>query len=144
MNQELLGALEILEKEKNISKSIMLNAIEKSLIDACARHYGPSVCAKVVINPDTCDYQVFVEKTVVEDGTVEDSNTQIGLSQARMQDPHYQIGDTVQLDINTRDFCRIAAGQARQTITQTIREQEKKAVYNYYNAKLHASKVYLP
>ena len=82
MNKELLEALEILEKEKNISKEIMLEAIEKSLLTACSNHFGKADNIKVNINPDTCDFGVIAEKEVVEE--VEDPVTQISLADAKM------------------------------------------------------------
>ena len=67
MNKELLEALEILEKEKNISKETMLEAIENSLITACKNHFGKADNIKVNINPETCDFAVLAEKEVVEE-----------------------------------------------------------------------------
>lgn len=133
MNTELLEALNILEKEKDISRDVMLKAIENSLIIACSKHFGKADNVKVHVDPETCDYELYAEKTVVEE--VSDPVTEISLPDARMKNPIYQLGDVVRVDIMTKDFCRIAAGQARQTITQTIREQEKIAVYNLYAAK---------
>ena len=75
MNKELLLALEMLEKEKNISKEILLEAIENSLLTACKNHFGKADNVKVTINPETCDFSVYAEKEVVEEA--EDS-MQIG------------------------------------------------------------------
>ena len=65
MNTELMEALEVLEKEKNISKATMLEAIENSLLTACKNHFGKADNIKVIMDHDTCDYQLFAEKTVV-------------------------------------------------------------------------------
>ncbi len=67
MNNELLEALTILEKEKDISKDTLLEAIENSLITACKNHFGKSDNIKVNINPETCEFHVYAEKTVVEE-----------------------------------------------------------------------------
>ena len=75
MNNELLEALNILEQEKNISKETLLEAIENSLLTACKNHFGKAENVKVVIDPDTCEYHCFQEKTVVEN--VEDPIEQI-------------------------------------------------------------------
>ena len=72
MNKELMEALDILEKEKEISKETLFEAIENSLITACKNHFGKSENVKVSIDPETCEYHVFQEKTVVEQ--VEDQN----------------------------------------------------------------------
>ena len=77
MNTELLEALEILEKEKDISKETLLEAIENSLLTACKNHFGKADNVKVNINRETCDFSVYAEKTVVEQ--VEDSVMEISL-----------------------------------------------------------------
>ena len=66
MNMELMEALNILEKEKDISKDALLGAIEQSLLLACKNHFGKADNVSVNINPDTCDFKVYAEKTVVE------------------------------------------------------------------------------
>lgn len=92
-NNELLEALNILEQEKNISKETLLEAIENSLITACKNHFGKSENVKVSIDPQTCEYHVFQEKTVVE--TVEDPVEQISLVNAKMINSKYELGDVV-------------------------------------------------
>ena len=77
MNRELMDALDILEKEKNISKDTLLGAIEQSLIQACKNHFGKADNVNVMINPNTCDFSVYAERTVVE--YVEDSAMEISL-----------------------------------------------------------------
>ena len=92
MNTELKTALEILEKEKDISKDVMLDAIENSLITACQSHFGKEKeNFRVEINRDTCDFHVYAEKTVVEQ--VEDPDTQISLAEAKLLDKKYELGD---------------------------------------------------
>lgn len=82
MNNELLEALTLLEKEKNISKDTLLEAIEQSLIQACKNNFGKADNVKVSINPETCEFHVWAEKTVVEEVT--DDVTEIALSKAKM------------------------------------------------------------
>ena len=64
MNKELLEAMELLEKEKHISKESLLEAIENSLLTACKNHFGKADNIRVNINPDTCDFAVYAEKEV--------------------------------------------------------------------------------
>ena len=66
MNKELLEAMEVLEKEKNISKDTLIEAIENSLLTACKNHFGKADNVKVTVNPNTCDFAVYAEKAVVE------------------------------------------------------------------------------
>ena len=91
MNTELLEALNILEKEKDISKETLLDAIENSLLNACKNHFGKADNVKVVMDRSTCDYKLFAEKTVVED--VEDTLEQISVEDARKIDGGYEVGD---------------------------------------------------
>ena len=130
MNKELLLALEMLEKEKNISKDVLLEAIENSLLTACKNHFGKADNVKVTINPNTCDFSVYAEKEVVEE--VEDSMLQISLAEARMKDPRYVVGDIVQVPIESKNFGRIATQNAKNVILQKIREEERKVLYNDY------------
>ena len=67
MNTELLEALNILEKEKDISKETLLDAIENSLMNACKNHFGKTDNIKLIMNKETCEYQLYAEKTVVEE-----------------------------------------------------------------------------
>ena len=62
MNKELMEALDILEKEKNISKDTLLEAIEQSLIQACKNHFGKADNVHVTINPETCDFAVYADR----------------------------------------------------------------------------------
>ena len=133
MNTELLEALTILEKEKNISKDTLLEAIEQSLIQACKNHFGKADNIKVNINPQTCDFSVTAEKTVVEQ--VEDPVTEILLSQAQKENGIVEVGDIVHVPIQSREFGRIATQNAKNVILQKIREEERKAVYNEYYGK---------
>ena len=133
MNTELLEALTILEKEKNISKDTLLEAIEQSLIQACKNHFGKADNIKVNINPQTCDFSVTAEKTVVEH--VEDPVTEILLSQAQKENGRVEVGDIVHVPIQSREFGRIATQNAKNVILQKIREEERKAIYNEYYGK---------
>lgn len=81
MNKELMEALDILEKEKEISKETLFEAIENSLITACKNHFGKSDNVKVEINRETCDFLCYAEKEVVE--VVEDDLLQISEEEAK-------------------------------------------------------------
>ena len=133
MNTELLEALNMLEKEKEISKETLLDAIENSLLNACKNHFGKADNIKVIMDHDTCDYQLFAEKTVVE--TVEDPLEQISLDEASQLDGHYDLGDIVRVPIESKSFGRIATQNAKNLILQKIREEERKVVYDQYFEK---------
>ena len=133
MNNELLEALTVLEKEKDISKETMLEAIENSLLTACKNHFGKSDNIKVVMNHDTCEYKVIAEKTVVE--VVEDDVLEISLAKAKMMDSKYELGDIVQIEVKSKEFGRIATMNAKNVILQKIREEERKVLFNQYYGK---------
>ena len=133
MNTELLEALTILEKEKEISKETLLDAIENSLISACKNHFGKADNVKVVMNRETCEYALYAEKTVVE--KVEDSVMEISLADAKMKDSKFELGDIVQIPVESKSFGRIATQNAKNLILQKIREEERKVVYDQYFEK---------
>ena len=133
MNNELLEALTVLEKEKDISKETMLEAIENSLLTACKNHFGKADNIKVVMNHETCDYKVIAEKTVVE--VVEDDVMEISLAKAKMMDSKYELGDIVQIEVKSKEFGRIATMNAKNVILQKIREEERKVLFNQYYGK---------
>ena len=133
MNTELLEALNILEKEKDISKETLMDAIENSLLNACKSHFGKADNLKLVMDRESCDYRLFAEKTVVEE--VEDKLEEISLEDAREIDSSYELGDIVQIPIESKSFGRIATQNAKNLILQKIREDERKVVYDQYFEK---------
>lgn len=128
MNKELLEALNILEKENNISKETLLEAIENSLLTACKNHFGKADNVKVSMNHETCDFSVYAEKEVVD--TVEDPLLQISLAEAKMTDPKYDVGDVIHCPIDSKKFGRIATQNAKNVILQKIREEGRKSLFN--------------
>ena len=135
MNKELLDALTLLEEEKGISKAVLLDSIRQSLEQACKANFGKSDNIDVDIDPETGDFKVEAQKEVVED--VMDPALQITLEEARKIDPTIEMGGIVTVDINSREFGRIATQNAKNVILQRIREEERNAVYNQYNNKVH-------
>ena len=135
MNTELMEALEVLEKEKNISKDTLLEAIEQSLIQACKNHFGKADNVKVSINAQTGDFKVVAEKTVVD--LVQDPIMEIALSDAKRADSRYELGDIVPVEIKSKEFGRIATQNAKNVILQKIREEERKVLFDQYFEKEH-------
>ena len=127
MNTELMEALNVLEKEKNIRKEVVLKAIEESLVQACKHHFGKS--DNIVVNMDynTGEYEINMAKEVVEN--VEDQQTQISLPNAKILDKRAVYGSTVYVKVNSKEFGRIAAQIAKAIILQKLREEENRAVY---------------
>lgn len=136
MNKELMEALDILEKEKEISKDTLFDAIENSLITACKNHFGKSDNVTVEIDRETCDFMVWANKEVVEtEDDVEDDVLQIPLSEALEYDKDATVGGTVKIEIRSKEFGRIATQNAKNVILQKIREEERSVIYNQYYEK---------
>ena len=133
MSNELLEALNILEQEKNISKETLLEAIENSLVTACKNHFGKSDNVKVEIDPETCAFSCYQEKTVVD--TVEDPVEEISLADAHKVNGNYQLGDIVRVEVKSKEFGRIATQNAKNVILQKIREEERKVIFDEYHSK---------
>ena len=134
MNDELFDALVILEKEKNIKSEVLLEAIAKSLEQACRNNYNRPELDNIVVdlNQEKRTFGIFLAKEVVEN--VEDKLKQISLADARMISSEYEIGDVVNVDINSRAFGRIAVQNAKNVILQQIREAERKSLFaDYYD-----------
>jgi N utilization substance protein A len=130
MNHEFMDALEQVEKEKGISKDILLDAIETALATAYKRDQKAAQSIEVRIDPDTGDFHVYTHKTVVEE--VEDDKNEISLAEALKINPIYELSDLVEFEIFPKEFGRIAAQTAKQVVVQRIREAERGIIYDEY------------
>ena len=137
MNKELMDALDLLEKEKEISKDSLFEAIEQSLLIACKNHFGGKAeNVHVEIDKETGDFMVYAEKEVVETADdVEDDNLQISLEDAKELSSKAQVGDKLNVEIKSKEFGRIATQNAKNVIIQKIRDEERSVVYNQYKVK---------
>ncbi len=131
-NKELIEALNLIEKEREISKEVLLETIENSLLAACKDEFGKSENIEVTIDRETGAFHVYQVMTVVEE--VEDSAMELTLAQARVKFPKkaLAVGDTVKIEATPKNFGRIAAGKAKQVIVQKLREEERKVLYGQY------------
>jgi len=136
MNTELMEALDVLEKEKEISKETLFEAIENSLLTACKNHFGKADNVKVEINRETGDFEVFAEKEVVEEKSETfDDVLQITLEEAKKVNKKAKVGETIRVEIKSKEFGRIATQNAKNVILQKIREEERSVVYNQFFEK---------
>ncbi len=136
MNAEFLNALDEIEKVKNISKDVLLEAIEAALVSAYKRNYNTNH-GNVVVNIDreSGEIKVYKEMQVVE--TVEDSFCQISLDEAKEIDGTYALDDIVHIEEKPADFGRIAAQTAKQVVMQRIREAERTLIFDEFSEKEH-------
>lgn len=130
MNMEFIEALHELEKERGISAEILFEAIEAALISAYKKNYASLQNVRVQIDRLTGEFKVYARKTVSE--AVEDTRTQVSVTEAQKIDPNYNIGDVVEYEVTPREFGRIAAQTAKQVVVQRIREAERGMIYDEY------------
>ena len=141
MASELMEALENLEKEKDISKSSIIAAIENALVTAYKRQYNQKknddiLAAENVfamVDEETGRFYVFAEKTVVDE--VENHLLEISLADAREIYPNCELGQIVRLAPESSEFSRIATQNAKNVLLQTLREKEKNNVYEEFASK---------
>jgi len=132
-NKELIEALNQIEKEKDISKDILLEAMENSLVAACKNHFGTADNIKVNIDRETGAVKVYAERKIVEE--VMDPVTEISVAEGILKFPLASVGDTVQVEVTPANFGRIAAQKAKQVVVQKIREEERKVLFNQFYGK---------
>ena len=130
MNMEFIEAIEALEREKGISKDVLIDAIESALVSAYKKNYGTSQNVRVNIDRETGDIDVFMRRDIVEE--VEDPFSQASLEEAQEIDPAYELGDVIEYQVTPKDFGRIAAQTAKQVVVQRIRETERGMIYDDY------------
>ena len=133
MNKELIEALNILEKEKDISKESLFEAIESNLVVAYKNNFNKADNVTVTMDRETGDFHIYSQKEVVEEVT--DPVAQISLEDARNIKGTYELGDIVNIEIQSKDFGRIATQSAKNGILQKIREEERKSIYDQYFEK---------
>lgn len=134
VNKDFFLALDELEATKGIKKEFFIEALESALVAAYKKNFGESKAVAVKLNPEKNTIRVYAYKTVVE--TVEDEDTQISLEEAKQIKKSYKVGDFVQEEITPKEFGRIAAGTAKQVVTQKLREAERDNAFAEMNEKL--------
>lgn len=149
MNKELILALDALEKENGISKEIMLDSIEKSLMDEYKAEFDKADNGRVELDRKTGDFHIYSDRKVVEklvfpetadpnkkkENEKRVSGTEIALEDARKIKPDCRIGDIITVEVKSEEFSRKAAKNAKNTIVQTIRVAEKESLYREFHEK---------
>ena len=132
-NPELIEALEAIAREKDISKEVLLEAIQNSLLAACKDQFGKSDNIRVVLDETTGEFHVYQDKVVVEE--VLDDALEIALAEAEARHGVTDLGATVSIEVTPKNFGRISAQKAKQVVVQKIREEERKVLYDQYYTK---------
>ncbi len=128
--KELLGALDAFEQQKGISKDVVIEALKEALEKAYKRNTDPDALCRVDINPVKGTIEMYEQKNVVEEVT--DDLFEIELEDAKKINPKLEIGDVLETPVDTDTLTRLAALQAKQVLTQKIREYEKQTIYDAY------------
>ncbi|MBM6870400.1 transcription termination/antitermination protein NusA [Pseudoflavonifractor phocaeensis] len=133
---EFFAAIGLIEQEKGIPKSYMIEKITQALVTAYKRdHEGVGDNISVEADEKAGTVRMFVKKDVVE--TVDNPCTEMSLEEARATLPRAQLGDVLRIEIKPRNFGRIAAQTARQVIIQGMREAERGMIYDEFSSKEH-------
>lgn len=130
MSSELLDALTLLEKEKGISRDVLIDAIEAALVSAYRRNFNQAQNVRIDINLENGSMRVFARKEVVEE--VFDPRLEISIEEAQRINPNYREEDVVEMEVTPKDFGRIAAQTAKQVVTQRVREAERGIIYSEF------------
>ncbi|MGQ9515953.1 MAG: transcription termination factor NusA [Anaerolineae bacterium] len=130
MRNEFILAVNQVCAERQLSKEVVLEAVEAALVTAYKRNFGAAGNVSAKIDPETGGVKVYAHKTVVEE--VKDPRVQISLAEARQIKPDAELGDVVMIETTPKDFGRIAAQTAKQVILQRIREAERDALYQAF------------
>ena len=133
MNAEFIEALNAIEKERGISKDILIDAFGSALIAAYKRNYGAVGNVRATVDRDTGEVQIFASKTVTE--TVENPYAEISLAEAKKINSLYEVGDVLEEEVDPRKFGRIAAQTAKQVVVQRIREAERGVIFDEFVEK---------
>ena len=133
---EIFTALEMLEKERNIPQSFMLDKIVQALTTAYKKDHDEVESVMVNADPVHKTLAMYVQKTVVDEKYYDPAN-EVPLEEAKKISARYELGDVVNVPVDTTEFGRIAAGIGKQVIIQGLREAERGMVYDEFNSKQH-------
>lgn len=134
MNEEFIGALKEIVKEKGISEDLLFTTIEDALVAAYKKNYANNTTSaqnvKVTIDRVSGEMHVYSQKIVCED--VYDDVTEVSLEDAKRINPNYEVDDVIDFEVTPKNFGRVAAQLAKGVVTQRIREAERNIIYNEY------------
>ena len=134
---EIFAALELLEKERNIPQSSMMDKIIQAITTAYKRDHDGVENVIVDVDEEHRTLKMFVQKNVVDEEDYVDPANEMTLAEAKALSAKYEIGDIVNIPVDNTEFGRIAAGNGKQVIIQGLREAERGMVYDEFNSKQH-------
>jgi len=134
INKDFFLALDELEKQKGIKKEFFIETLESALVAAYKKNFGESKSVQVKLNPEKNTIKVYAYRTVAE--VVENPEAEISLEEAKLIKKSYKVGDQVLEEVTPKEFGRIAAGTAKQVVTQKLREAERSVAYGEFEEKV--------
>jgi transcription termination/antitermination protein NusA len=134
MNAELLAVLEYWEREKGISRDVLVRAVEEALVSAARRAVGPARELRCSIDPKTGTIKAFA-RLIVSDKVIS-KHDQISVNEAKRLKADATIGDEVEVEVTPADFGRIAAQNARQAVMQQLRRAEKQLILEEFKDRV--------
>ncbi|MCX6639081.1 MAG: transcription termination factor NusA [bacterium] len=136
MNHDIVDAIAQLMRERRIEKHTFQDIIESVFLSILKKKYGAADNFDVIFNLEKGDIEIYCEKEIVEDDTVENPVTQISLSDAKKVDPDFDVGDDFVEIIDYRTFGRRLITAAKQNLSQKIKEVEKDNVFNEFSNRI--------
>lgn len=121
---------------KNIEVTTMISVLEESFRNVLAKMFGTDENFDVIVNPAKGDFEIWRNRTIVEDDNVTNPNMQIALSEAQKIDPDFEVGEEVTDEVIFADFGRRAILNLRQTLASKILDLQKDAIYNKYKDRI--------
>ncbi len=133
MNKDFLEAITALCKEKGISEEIIIDALEGGLVSAYKKNFNNAQNVEVDINTEKGAIKVYAKKRVVEE--VSNDAEEISLEDAQKLKKKSKLDDEIKIEVTPKNFARVAATNAKQIITQRIREAEKGIIFSEFTEK---------
>ena len=130
MSKEILLLADALAREKSVSKDVVFTALEQAIASASKKRFKGEADVRVAIDRETGEHEAFRRWQVVYEPDLESEDNQIGITDARDDDPDVQIGDFIEEELEPIEFGRIGAQAAKQTILQKIRDAERDQILN--------------
>ena len=133
-SKEFLKAVEILNKEKGIKEDTIYEAMELALTSAYKKHNNSLTNVRVEINRETGEIKLFSFLTVVDE--LDDEDVEILIEDAREIVPDINVGETIETEVDMKEFGRVAAATAKQVVVQKVREAERNNIVDEYGSKV--------
>lgn len=131
-NRDLVDSFSEFKDEKDIERVTLMAILEDVFRNALKKRFGADDNFDIIVNPDKGDCQIFRNRTVVNDGEVEDDNYEISLSQARKIEPDFEVGEEVSEEVKLEELGRRAILALRQNLNSKVTEHDNTTLYKQF------------